>query len=201
MRPSLLFSVSSQSLCFFLHLLVALRLRSLRFHSPRLCRVAVFLHFLIQTNVSLSRARQFSWQRQLRRCCKRSLSMFAPFGGDQHQHRRLPAPDQETVANFQQILRPSSPHLSISSSPLRLFSVPSNSTSVSDTIRAYQTPCSCSRIKRTWGLQWMLRRCVGCIGRSAPNIGIRSTLLLSCAPTNRRRGCIVTEWRRAADTR
>ena len=33
-----------------LHLLVALRLRSLRFHSPRLCRVAVFL---IQTNVSL----------------------------------------------------------------------------------------------------------------------------------------------------
>ena len=30
--------------------LVALRLRSLRFHSPRLCRVAVFL---IQTNVSL----------------------------------------------------------------------------------------------------------------------------------------------------
>ena len=35
---------------FFLHLLVALRLRSLRFHSPRLCRVAVFL---IQTNVSL----------------------------------------------------------------------------------------------------------------------------------------------------
>ena len=36
--------------CFFLHLLVALRLRSLRFHSPRLCRVAVFL---IQTNVSL----------------------------------------------------------------------------------------------------------------------------------------------------
>ena len=34
----------------FLHLLVALRLRSLRFHSPRLCRVAVFL---IETNVSL----------------------------------------------------------------------------------------------------------------------------------------------------
>ena len=31
--------------------LVALRLRSLRFHSPRLCRVAVFL---IQTNVSLT---------------------------------------------------------------------------------------------------------------------------------------------------
>ena len=35
-------------------LLVALRLRSLRFHSPRLCRVAVFL---IQTNVSLSRGK------------------------------------------------------------------------------------------------------------------------------------------------
>ena len=50
MRPSLPFPVSSLSLCFFLHLLVALRLRSLRFHSPRLCRVAVFL---IQTNVSL----------------------------------------------------------------------------------------------------------------------------------------------------
>ena len=32
--------------------LVALKLRSLRFHSPRLCRTAVFL---IQTNVSLSR--------------------------------------------------------------------------------------------------------------------------------------------------
>ena len=50
MRPSLFFSVSVLSLCFFLHLLVALRLRSLRFHSPRLCRVAVSL---IQTNVSL----------------------------------------------------------------------------------------------------------------------------------------------------
>ena len=46
---SLLFSVSIS--LFFLHLLVALRLRSLRFHSPRLCRVAVFL---IQTNVSLT---------------------------------------------------------------------------------------------------------------------------------------------------
>ena len=54
MRPSLPFPVSSLSLCFFLHLLVALRLRSLRFHSPRLCRVAVFL---IQTNVSLSQNR------------------------------------------------------------------------------------------------------------------------------------------------
>ena len=50
MRPSLLFSVSFLSLCFFLHLLGALRLRSLWFHSPRLCRVAVFL---IQTNASL----------------------------------------------------------------------------------------------------------------------------------------------------
>ena len=46
---SSLFCLFSISL-FFLHLLVALRLRSLRFHSPRLCRVAVFL---IQTNVSL----------------------------------------------------------------------------------------------------------------------------------------------------
>ena len=36
------------------HHQVALRLRSLRFHSPRLCRVAVFL---IQTNVSLSHHR------------------------------------------------------------------------------------------------------------------------------------------------
>ena len=35
-------------------ILVALRLRSPRFHSPRLCRVAVFL---IQTNVSLSSSR------------------------------------------------------------------------------------------------------------------------------------------------
>ena len=51
LRPSLLSSVSFLSLCFFLHSLEALRLRSLRFHSPRLCRVAVFL---IQTNVSLS---------------------------------------------------------------------------------------------------------------------------------------------------
>ena len=32
-------------------MMVALRLRSLRFHSPRLCRIAVFL---IKTNVSLS---------------------------------------------------------------------------------------------------------------------------------------------------
>ena len=50
MRPSHLFCFFSISL-FFLHLLVALRLRSLRFPSPRLCRVAVFL---IQTNVSLT---------------------------------------------------------------------------------------------------------------------------------------------------
>ena len=50
MQPSLLFSVSFLSLCFFLHLLVALRLRSLWFHCPRLSRVAVFL---IPPNVSL----------------------------------------------------------------------------------------------------------------------------------------------------
>ena len=36
---------------FIISCLVALKLRSLRFHSPRLCRAAVFL---IQTNVSLS---------------------------------------------------------------------------------------------------------------------------------------------------
>ena len=36
---------------FFLHLLVALRLWSLRFHSPRSCRVIAV--FLIQTNVSV----------------------------------------------------------------------------------------------------------------------------------------------------
>ena len=47
---SSLFYFFSISLLFLL-LLVALKLRSLRFHSPRLCRVAVFL---IQTNVSLS---------------------------------------------------------------------------------------------------------------------------------------------------
>ena len=47
---SSLFCFFSISLLFLL-LLVALKLRSLRFHSPRLCRVAVFL---IQTNVSSS---------------------------------------------------------------------------------------------------------------------------------------------------
>ena len=46
MQPSLLFSIS----LLFLLVRVALKLRSLRFHSPRLCRIAVFL---IQTNVSL----------------------------------------------------------------------------------------------------------------------------------------------------
>ena len=46
---SSLFCFFSVSLPFML-LLVALKLRSLRFHSPRLCRIAVFL---IQTNVSL----------------------------------------------------------------------------------------------------------------------------------------------------
>ena len=50
MRPSLLFSVFFSISLLFLLLLVALKLRSLRFHSPRLCRIAVFL---IQTNVSL----------------------------------------------------------------------------------------------------------------------------------------------------
>ena len=45
------YRATTVSLCFFLHLLVALRLRSLRFHSPRLCRVA---GFLIQPNVSLT---------------------------------------------------------------------------------------------------------------------------------------------------
>ena len=47
---SCLFCFFSISL-FFLHLLLALRLRSLRFLPPRWCRVAVFL---IQTNVSLA---------------------------------------------------------------------------------------------------------------------------------------------------
>ena len=56
--PAPIVSVNPSLFCFFsislfsLHLLVALRLRSLRFHSPRLCRAAVFL---IQTNVSLYR--------------------------------------------------------------------------------------------------------------------------------------------------
>ena len=49
----LLFSFQSlfYLLVSFCTCLVALKLRSLRFHSPRLCRAAVFL---IQTNVSLS---------------------------------------------------------------------------------------------------------------------------------------------------
>ena len=49
----LLFSFQSlfYLLVSFCACLVALKLRSLRFHSPRLCRAAVFL---IQTNVSLS---------------------------------------------------------------------------------------------------------------------------------------------------
>ena len=47
MQASLLFCIS----LLFLLVRVALKLRSLRFHSPRLCCVAVFL---IQTNVSLS---------------------------------------------------------------------------------------------------------------------------------------------------
>ena len=48
----LLFSFQSlfYLLVSFCACLVALKLRSLRFHSPRLCRAAVFL---IQTNVSL----------------------------------------------------------------------------------------------------------------------------------------------------
>ena len=47
MQPSLLFSIS----LLFLLVRVAFKLRSLRFHSPRLCRITVFL---IQNNVSLS---------------------------------------------------------------------------------------------------------------------------------------------------
>ena len=61
MQTSLLFSSS----LLFLLVCVALKLRSLRFHSPCLCRIAVFS---IQTNVSLSHAGDppFSlWRRSL----------------------------------------------------------------------------------------------------------------------------------------
>ena len=57
MSTSLLFSIS----LLFLLVRVALKLRSLRFHSPRLCRIAVFL---IQTIVSLAHYILFQRQQQ-----------------------------------------------------------------------------------------------------------------------------------------